>query len=338
MFLILDSSYLKCENKQINKSIQIDSQNKKSQPNKDKKSKPTTTSAANKQINKEEESNSTNSDENEEIPPKEEEEQQDQLGPECITTQNDFIQSLAEDQLKQFNDLYTACFTNNNTKLEQLLKQNNDSINNLINKRLNKDKGFTLLHLSSELGYSNIVWTLLMNGANPALSDLTKQRRLPYFIATRKETRDKYRRFMHDYPDRYDFKTAKIPAPLSQEQMNEKAEKEKEKKRNQRKLKKQRETVSKQQQKQQDLEAAEKQRFLSLTDQEKKRLIIDRNMLNVMPINQEQKKVDIKIISRCWTCAADMSTSVPFEYFDYKFCSTKCLKTHREKQQQQQKK
>ena len=35
------------------------------------------------------------------------------------------------------------------------------------------------------------------------------------------------------------------------------------------------------------------------------------------------------LFSRCWQCATDMTGKIPFQYFDYKFCSTKCLQTHR---------
>lgn len=116
---------------------------------------------------------------------------------------------------------------------------------------------------------------------------------------------------------------------------------------------------------------AERERFLALTDQEKRRLVIDRNFLNVSPVattskeyeskltkeqrerleiiekrqafynqsaprtsNPEPTKAalpDIKIISRCWQCAVDLSTQTPFEYLDYKFCSSKCLSAHRQK-------
>lgn len=274
----------------------------------------------------------------------------EESGPECKTTANDFIQSLTGDELKLFNEIYTACSTNNVNKLTQLLDSTTKEsslenetkhilVEKLLNKRLNKDKGFTLLHLTSELGHAECIWHLLLNGADPALADLTKHRRLPYFIASSKSARDQFRRFMNDFPNRYDYKVAKITSPLSQEQMNEKLEKEKEKKRNQRKKKQQREAQIKKQEKQVESEQAEKERFLSLTDQEKRKLIVDRNFLNIMPINEDAHDTtkvkyspqQIKNICRCWTCGADMSTSVPFEYFDYKFCSTKCLKIHREK-------
>jgi len=49
------------------------------------------------------------------------------------------------------------------------------------------------------------------------------------------------------------------------------------------------------------------------------------------PTNEKTEDFIIKIINRCWMCGVDISSSTPFEYFDYKFCSTKCLKDHREK-------
>ena len=266
------------------------------------------------------------------------------------TSQNDFIQSLSSDELKLFNEIYTACFTNNPTKLRQLVscpnaknfESENKSIlvEKLLNKRLNKVKGFTLLHLSSEMGFDEIVWELLMNGADPALPDLTKQNRLPFNISSNKPTKDQFRRFMHDFPQRYDYTAARVDSGLSAEQKNEKAEREREKRKKQRKIKKEREAQSKVHQKKEDLEMEERKRFLSLTDQEKRMLIIDRNFLNIMPIGDNSSPgesvkskfspQDLKVISRCWFCAVDMSSNVPFEYFDYKFCSTKCLKSHRD--------
>ena len=122
-----------------------------------------------------------------------------------------------------------------------------------------------------------------------------------------------------------------------------------------------------------EAEMAERERFLALTDQQKRSLVIDRNFLNVSPITsrseyeskltkEQQERLliiekrqafynnnnqaastsqaikaaelvppEIRIISRCWQCAIDMSTQTPFEYLDYKFCSTKCLSAHRQK-------
>lgn len=124
--------------------------------------------------------------------------------------QSDFIKSLSGEPLKLFNDIYTCCATNNPTRLKQIFDDrvhSSDAVANaleaesqslliesLLNKRLNSDLGFCLLHLTSQLGFAECVWLLLLNGANPAQADLSKQHRLPYFLSLNKSTRDTYRR------------------------------------------------------------------------------------------------------------------------------------------------
>lgn len=267
----------------------------------------------------------------------------------------DFIQSLTGNNLKLFNEIYTACVTNNPTRLKQLfddrIHSNTNKISteetslmveSLLNKRLNKQNGFCILHLTSQLGHYECVQQLLQNGANPTLNDMTRQKRLPYFLASNKQTRDQFRRFMNDYPNRWDYSKAAITCPLSEEKLNEKLQKEREKKKEKRKIRKKRESEQKQREKKFEDEQLERKMFLSLTDQQKRLLIVDRNFLNMVPLNHKpdaeadaatnaetSPKKNIKIISRCWYCGEDMSTHVPFEYFDYKFCSTKCLRLHR---------
>ena len=154
----------------------------------------------------------------------------------------EFIQHLIGDELKLFNEIYTACSTNNPTKLKQLLNPASDSqflqcaldkethsilIEKLLGKRLNKQKGFSLLHLTSELGNHECVWLLLLNGADPAMKDLTKKAEVAYNLGSTKSTKDQFRRFMNDYPDRYNYEAAKVPGPMTEEQINSKSEKEK---------------------------------------------------------------------------------------------------------------
>jgi hypothetical protein len=219
---------------------------------------------------------------------------------------NEFIQNLNQQDLKIFNEFYTACFTNNSNKLQQLLTENDSNLNEkLVNKRLNKDNGFTLLHLSSKLGHGECVWLLLLAGSDPSRNDLTHKSMVAYDLSANKPTRDQFRRFMNDYPDRYDYEAAKITSPLSVEKMNEKSEKEKERKKQQRNKKKQKEAELKAKQKQKEEEIKEKNTFLNANEDSKSNL------------------------NRCWTCAKDLTNLVPFTYYDFKFCSTICLRNHR---------
>ncbi len=148
---------------------------------------------------------------------------------------SEFIRHLHKTELELFNNIYTACLTNDLNKLKELLSTSDllDNtkttrlINKLLNKRMNEDKGFTLLHMASELGHADCVWLLLLNGSDPSVEDLTKMSSVPYLLGANKATKDMFRRFMHDFPDRYNYESSKIPGPISEEQLNSKAEKEK---------------------------------------------------------------------------------------------------------------
>jgi hypothetical protein len=219
---------------------------------------------------------------------------------------DEFIQNLNQQDLKLFNEFYTACFTNNSNKLQEILAENDLNLNQkLLNKRLNRENGFTLLHLSSKLGHGECVWLLLLAGSDPSRNDLTHKSMVAYDLAANKSTRDQFRRFMNDYPDRYDYVAAKITSPLSAEKMNEKSEKEKERKKQQRNKKKQKDAELKAKQKEKEEEMKQKNQFLKSSEETKS--------------NQ----------NRCWTCAKDLTNLVPFNYYDYKFCSTICLRNHR---------
>jgi len=286
---------------------------------------------------------------------------------------NEFIKYLQKNELEHFNNIYTACLTNEFEKLKQV--------------------------------FSSFTSKTQEYGSDPTIEDLTKFHAVPYSLGGNKATKDTFRRFMNDFPNRYKYESSKIPGPISEEQLNNKAEKEKvcvheisslvvilmiliplnfkERKRNQKLKSKQRLNESKNAQLKEEQELEERRRFLSLTDDQKRSLVIDRNFLNISPLHmkknvnihmtkqqkdrlliaekrekfyQSKKLTDsaeissafkttsqemvcqnkderelIKIIMRCWMCGLDMSTSIPFEYLDYKFCSSKCLKDHREK-------
>jgi hypothetical protein len=216
------------------------------------------------------------------------------------------------------------------------------SLDHIINYRFDKN-GLTLLHLASSLGYVECVKILLINGSDPTIATINDERKVPYLMGSTKAVRDQFRRFMHDYPLLYDYSLSKIPSGLSQEKEIEKSNKEKEKKRLQRKLKKEREEDSRNLQKQIQFENEEKAKFLSLNDEEKRLLMIERKFIssskNLKPKEKEMVKLKNNnippdrlpvVISRCWYCAENLSTSVPYEYYDYKFCSVKCLKSHRQ--------
>ncbi|CAL1537452.1 unnamed protein product [Lymnaea stagnalis] len=186
------------------------------------------------------------------------------------------------------------------------------------------DNEITYLHLAAKEGHHEVVTALLEAGADPSLRDKTGK--TPYYLGGM-DVRNAFRRFMANFPDRYDYVKAQIPSPLTAEMEAEKklkaAEKKKAKKKalNERnKEKKAAEAVIKE-------ENREKERFLGLSEREKRALAAERRLLQ----QSAETGTVMPVLSRCWQCGSDITGKVPFEYSDYKFCTTKCLRDHRTK-------
>lgn len=118
-------------------------------------------------------------------------------------------------------------------------------------------------------------------GCDPSLSDASG--RVPYMVASDKETRATFRRFMGANPERYDYVKAVIPSPLTEEIEKQKAEKLAEKRKLQKQARKEKKTTEKakmdeEKRKQEELRLAEEEkrkaeedraRFVALSDREK---------------------------------------------------------------------
>merc|ERR1712051_226081 len=112
---------------------------------------------------------------------------------------------------------------------------------------------------------------------DPAVRDRAKK--VPFNYAGDKETRIEFRKFQGKYPDKYDYKSAQIPLPLSVEAEEEKANKVKEKKKAQRLAKKEKDKERKEEEGRLKREEEQKQRFLNLSDREKRALAAERRIL-----------------------------------------------------------
>lgn len=241
--------------------------------------------------------------------------------------------------------MYSACLINDSKKLSATFdkyKSDNLNIDRIVNQRFDQS-GSTLLHLTCSLSFSDCIWILLLNGADPTIEDY-EFKKVPYLMCKSQNLKDIFRKFMCEYPLLYDYDAAKIPSGQALTKELEKRNKEREKKKLQRKNKKDRESEAKEVQKQADLENEEKRKFLSLSDQEKRILMVERKFLSSSKLDdsvkqQQANKLLSQVstrdlpanISRCWNCGENLATKVPFEYYDYKFCTTKCLKQHRDK-------
>ncbi|XP_069680967.1 tRNA endonuclease ANKZF1-like [Periplaneta americana] len=176
----------------------------------------------------------------------------------------------------------------------------------------------TLLHVAAQGGHMAIIRALMEAGCDPCVRN--KKSQTPYVVSINKETRNIFRRFLADYPDKYDYSKAQISGPLTDEM----EQKMTEKRREQRKAKREREKEKKKEEEVRKEEEAEKARFLQLSDREKRALAAERRLLSQASVSGVKP-----IVSRCFQCAVDITGKIPFEYDIHRFCSIDCLKFHR---------
>lgn len=82
----------------------------------------------------------------------------------------------------------------------------------------------TALHEASQSGNSQKVLELLEQGLDPCIKD--ERGRTPYMLATEKEVRNTFRRFMASNLDRWDWLAAKVPSALTKEMEESQAAKQ----------------------------------------------------------------------------------------------------------------
>ena len=133
-----------------------------------------------------------------------------------------------------------------------------------------------------------------------------------------------FRLFRHDYPDKYDFNLAQIASSISMDELERQRAVERERRRQTKKRRTDKQRSDQERQLREQEEEQQRIAFLALSDVEKRTLAVH--------VNFETNKHNELHLGRCWQCAKKISDE-PFTYFDYKFCSTACLKTHRTRSQ-----
>lgn len=131
---------------------------------------------------------------------------------------------------------------------------------------------------------------------------------------------------MEKNPDAYDYDKAQVPGPLTPEMEARRATR----KREQKAARRQREEQQRKQQEQEEREQEEQQRFAALSDREKRALAAERRLAAQLGVPTPPiADSEVANARRCWNCGASLQGLIPFHYFDFSFCSTRCLRDHR---------
>ncbi|KAJ8942038.1 hypothetical protein NQ318_002792 [Aromia moschata] len=169
----------------------------------------------------------------------------------------------------------------------------------------------TLLHVAALNEHEEVVVFLLDNDADPCLKN--KNQQTAYTCTQSKTIREALKQFAKDNPEKYNYNKAQIPVnALTPEELAER-------RKAQRKVKREKEKEKKKENNVKRKEEEEKNRFLELSDREKRALAAERRILSQSGT----------VTARCFLCGSDMAGKVPFEYLGNRFCTIDCLKAHR---------
>lgn len=175
-----------------------------------------------------------------------------------------------ENKLEEMrNTLNKICQKGDVQGLEALIKEPRDENSKLTPSEFEEclknldDSGDTLLHTAATKCHPEIVEILLDAGCDPSVKN--KRKLVPYVVSGDKNVKNAFKNYAAKNPDKYDYKLALIPPPLTEEEEKELLEKKKERKKN----KREREKVRKKEEFERKTDEDDRIRFLALSDREK---------------------------------------------------------------------
>ncbi|OZC06575.1 hypothetical protein X798_06441 [Onchocerca flexuosa] len=221
--------------------------------------------------------------------------------------------------------LYSCIRLNSISKLHQLFESNKERKEDFL--KYIREMRFppassTFLHIVARRGTVEILEELLLLGCDPAVKD--DEGKVPYQVAQNRTVRQAFSKFRFQHPDAFNWNVSQIPelAVMSEEQLR----KEVEKKRIQREKKKERLKAKKIAEHQERIEQEQRQKYLALSDREKRALAAERRLAASL---QRRCQIVENDGSRCFKCATVLPVT-HFEYCDNHFCSLACLQQHRQ--------
>ncbi|VFQ84008.1 unnamed protein product [Cuscuta campestris] len=222
----------------------------------------------------------------------------------------------------------------------------------------------TPLHEAAKSGNVKEVLELLEQGMDPCIKN--ERGRTPYMVATVKEVRNTFRRFMASNPDKWDWSAAKVPSALTKEMEESQAAKQAEKDAKKKARAKEHKKLRKAKQKKAQAEANEahiasiksegqspalvnapsgsSQSSLPIklskeeelkraqdAEREKRAAAAERRMAAAAAAAaaadvRSQSTLGTEIL--CCCCNVSLAGKVPFHRYNYKYCSTSCMHVH----------
>ncbi|KAJ3390983.1 hypothetical protein HDU84_006655 [Entophlyctis sp. JEL0112] len=217
--------------------------------------------------------------------------------------------------------------------------------------------GTSLLHVAASAGHAETVAYLLANGADPTIREESGKQRVPYLVSESKHVRDAFRRaYARDYSDGDGTKGfgwnwgpdgAQVPSPLDEELESRQKEREREKRRKQKAKaregaearREQTEAIRKASEAEEarirkEAEAkAERDRKASVYARlgKSQREAIGMTPERRMQLDREKRALAAEARfkaqqGKCSSCGKSLAKESTFEKFQYKYCSTECVK------------
>lgn len=221
----------------------------------------------------------------------------------------------------------------------------------------------TPLHEATNRGDAQQILELLEQGLDPCIKDA--RGRTPYMLATEKEVRNTFRRYMASNLDKWDWHAANVPSALTKEmeesQAAKQAEKDAKRKAKAKELKKLRKAKEKAKSEAAKLQNAqttapqgqaanqvsssrqqprsngavaiskeEEQRRALAAEREKRAAAAERRIaaMNASLSSSETRGGACDVLCSC--CNVSLAGKVPFHRYNYKYCSTSCMHAHKE--------
>ncbi|KAI8915473.1 hypothetical protein DFJ77DRAFT_430274 [Powellomyces hirtus] len=209
--------------------------------------------------------------------------------------------------------------------------QSNESID--VNKDLTDAFGTSFLHVAASNDQPEAVDALLSAGADPTKGTEKKNQR-PYDVASSKETRDSFRRFVAKKPDLWDWKAAHVPGPLTPEMEQQQKDKDREKKKKQKEKQKAYNAAKAAATPPPEPEApavssaSKKAAFSKLTKTEREAVGMTPERRAALDREKRALAAEARIrgrMNQCAACGKSLLNVTPFEKFMFRYCSIFCV-------------